>query len=171
MQNETIEYQFTKELKDAINKNIAKYPDAQKQSSILFALMETQKSVGGWLQDKHLRAVAEILEIQPIVVYEVATFYTMINLSPIGTHRINICTNISCKLKGSAKIVNYIEKYLDIKIGETTKDKKVTFSQSECLAACVGAPMMMVDDKYHENLNEDKVKTILDKLTGKASGS
>ena len=95
----------------------------------------------------------------------------MINLSPIGTHRINICTNISCKLKGSAKIVNYIEKYLDIKIGETTKDKKVTFSQSECLAACVGAPMMMVDDKYHENLNEDKVKTILDKLTGKASGS
>ena len=137
------DYILSEDLLAKIQKNLANYPSDQKQSSILFALTETQNSNGGWLGDKHLKAIAKILEIEPIKVYEVATFYSMIKLKPQGKHLLSMCTNISCKLNGAYELVKFIEEYLDIKIGQTTEDNLFTFEQAECLAACTNAPMIL----------------------------
>ena len=121
---------------------LKKYPENKKQSAVLQALMFVQRDNGGWLSEAHLNAVADYLELPPIAVYEVATFYDMYDLKPVGKNKIDVCTNISCKLCGCDKIVSHIEKRLGIKVGETTSDGRYTLKGVECLAACVGAPMM-----------------------------
>lgn len=148
-----------------IDRWLNKYPEDRKQSAVLQALMFVQRDNGGWLSEAHLNAVADYLELPPIAVYEVATFYDMYDLKPVGKTKIDVCTNISCKLCGCDKIVSHLENKLGIKIGQTTPDGRYTLKGVECLAACVGAPMMQINDlEYHEKLTPEKVDAILDQL-------
>ncbi|MFQ6021291.1 MAG: NADH-quinone oxidoreductase subunit NuoE [Acidiferrobacterales bacterium] len=155
---------LTPESRAQIDHWIVKYPPDQKQAAVMAALNIVQEQNGGWLTTDLMDAVAEYLEMPPIAVYEVASFYTMYDLKPVGRHKIYVCTNISCMLCGSDVIVQHLQKKLGIKLGGTTPDAKFTLKESECLAACAGAPMFMVDKKYYENLTPDKVDAILDKL-------
>ena len=112
-----------------------------------------------------MNAVAEYLDLPPIQVYEVATFYSMFETNPVGRHCVSVCTNISCMLRGSDEIVSHLEEKLGVKLGESTKDGRFYLKrEEECLAACCGAPMMMVDHVYHENLTPIKVDEILEQL-------
>lgn len=148
-----------------IDEWITKYPADQKQSALLQALMFVQRDNGGWLSEAHLNVVAEYLDLPRIAVYEVATFYDMYDLQPVGKRKIDVCTNISCKLRGSAEIMTHIEQRLGVKAGETTADGKFTLKGVECLAACINAPMMQIDDvNYEENLTIEKVDEIIDRL-------
>lgn len=147
-----------------IDKWVAKYPDDQKQSAVLEALKIVQEQNGGYLTTALMDAVAEYLDMEPISVYEVATFYTMYEHEPVGRHKISVCTNISCMLCGSGDVVDYLQRKLGIKMGETTPDGKFTLREVECLAACGGAPMFMIDKTYYENLTREKIDAILDNL-------
>lgn len=144
-----------------IDQWIAKYPEDQKQSAVMSALRIVQEQ-HKFLTQELMDAVAEYLDMPPIAVYEVATFYTMYEHKAHARHLINVCTNISCKLRGSQDIVNYLEDKLHIKMGEATSDGRFTLRSVECLGACVNAPMMQVDKKYHENLDHEKIDRILD---------
>ncbi|HHB93314.1 MAG TPA: NADH-quinone oxidoreductase subunit NuoE [Thioploca sp.] len=143
---------------------IAKYPEDQKQSAVMGALTVVQEFNGGWLTTELMDAVADYLDMPPIAVYEVATFYSMYELEPVGENKLCICTNISCMLRGSDEIVEHLNKKLGIQLGETTEDNKFTLKEVECLGACGGAPMMQVEDKYHENLTPDKIDKIIEQL-------
>ena len=112
-----------------------------------------------------MNAVAAYLELPTIQVYEVATFYSMFQTKPVGRHNVAICTNVSCMLRGADELVGHVEKKLGIQLGESTADGRIFLKrEEECLAACCGAPMMMVDHKYHENLTHERVDQILDEL-------
>ncbi len=112
-----------------------------------------------------MKSLAEYLQVNEIDVYEVATFYSMINTSPIGKNTISVCTNVSCMLKNSQEILEYIEKKLQTKVGNSTKDKKFFIkNEIECLAACNGAPMMQINHKNYENLTIEKVDKILEEF-------
>lgn len=144
---------------------LSRFPDDQKQSAVLGALSVAQHQNNGWLSTELMDAVAARLEMSPIAVYEVASFYSMFVTEPVGRHCIAICTNISCMLMGSDTIVEHIEKKYDIKLGESTADERIYLKvEEECLAACSGGPMMQVNHVYHTNLTPEKVDEILDKL-------
>ncbi len=147
----------------------AKYPADQKRSAILAALTAAQEQNGGWLNDGLLEAVADYLSVPLIWVKEVATFYDMYDLAPVGKHKIRLCTNISCMLSGAEKIACHLKKKLKVEFGETTKDGLFTLKEAECLAGCCGAPMMQVGLDYHEHLTEAKVDKIIDTLQNKSS--
>ena len=151
--------------KEVINEWLKKYPPDQKRSAILAALREVQHENNGYLTTELMDAVANYLGMPKIAVYEVASFYSMLETQPCGRHSISVCTNISCMLCGAYDIVDYIEKKLGIKTGESTGDGRYYLKrEEECLAACCGGPMMMVDHVYYENLTPEKVDEILDKL-------
>ena len=144
---------------------LAKFPPEQKASAVLAALTAVQDENGGALTTPLMDAVAGYLDMPRIAVYEVATFYSMFDLKPVGRHKVAICTNISCMLCGAEDIVSHVEKKLGIKLGETTRDNRITLKiEEECLAACGGGPMMVVDGYYHENLTTERVDEILDGL-------
>lgn len=144
---------------------VARYPADRKQSAVLAALREAQHENGGYLTTELMDAVADYLDMPPIAVYEVASFYSMFELKPVGRHSIAVCTNISCMLRGGEAILAHIEKKLGIRLGESTSDGKFYLKrEEECLAACCGAPMMQVDHVYHEHLTPEKVDRILDSL-------
>ena len=143
-----------------IDREIAKYPSEQKQAAVMAALTVAQ-SEHGWLSRESMEFVARTLDIPPIRVAEVATFYSMYDLEPVGKHKISVCTNVSCMLRNCDQIVRHLEKKLDIKLGGTTADGKITLKEVECLAACGGAPMMQVDDVYCENLTPARIDEIL----------
>jgi len=147
-----------------IDRWVAKYPPEQKQSAVMAALRIAQEQNDGWLTNELIEAVADYLEMAPIAAYEVATFYSMYELSPVGRHKINICTNISCMLCGSDKVVSHLEQRLGIKLGETTEDGRFTLKEVECLGACVNAPMFSIDKTYFENLTPEKIDQILEGL-------
>ena len=150
---------------EEIDRWIAKYPADQKQSAVLAACREVQHENQGYLTTELMDAIAEYLEMPAIAVYEVGSFYSMLETEKVGRNSISVCTNISCMLNGSGKIMQHIEKKLDIKEGESTEDGRYHLKQEEeCLAACCGAPMMMVNHIYHENLTPEKVDEILDNL-------
>lgn len=155
---------FTQTLREQMDTWVAKYPAGQAQSAVIPCLHILQNANDGWLTTAIMDALAEYLSMPAISVYEVATFYTMFELEPVGKHKISVCTNISCMLCGSEKIMNHIQQKLNIKPGQTTEDGLFTLKEVECLGACVGAPMMLLDRDYHEFLNEDKVDDILDEL-------
>lgn len=155
---------FTETLREQMDIWIAKYPAGQAQSAVIPCLHILQAANDGWLTTAIMDALASYLSIPAISVYEVATFYTMFELSPVGKHKISVCTNISCMLCGSEKVMQHIEKKLNIKPGQTTDDGLFTLKEVECLGACVGAPMMLVDRQYHEFLTEDKIDDILERL-------
>lgn len=144
----------------AIDQWVAKYPSEQKQSAVMAALRLVQEE-HGWLSTELMDAVAEYLDMEPISVYEVATFYTMYDLKPAGRHKISVCTNISCMLCGSSEVMRYLEKKLGVKRGEVTPDGKFMLKEVECLAACAGAPMFMIGKTFHENLTIEKIDAIL----------
>jgi NADH-quinone oxidoreductase subunit E len=146
-----------------IEKEVAKYPAEQKQSAVMAALRIAQEE-HGWLSEPLMDYVAQVLEMRPIQVYEVATFYSMYDLNPVGKHKISVCTNISCMLRGSDEVVKHLEKKLGIKMGETTADGRFTLKEVECLAACGGAPMFQIGKTYHENLTPQKIDEILASL-------
>ncbi len=151
--------------REEIDHWLEKYPADQRRSAVLAALRAAQHQNQGYLTPELMDAVSAYLGLPPIYVYEAASFYSMYELEPVGRHNISICTNISCMLCGSEDIVAHIENKLGIKIGESTPDGRIYLKQEEeCLAACCGAPMMMVDHVYYENLTPDKVDQILDAL-------
>jgi NADH-quinone oxidoreductase subunit E len=134
---------------------VSKYPEERKRSAVMGALMVAQNYNNNYLSQELMNAVSDYLQIPHIAAYEVATFYTMYNLEPVGKHVINICTNISCMLRGSEDIVKHCESKLGIKLGETTDDKLITLREVECAGACAGAPMCEVDKVYHENITPE----------------
>lgn len=144
---------------------LKKYPADRKQSAVLAALREAQHQNQGYLTSELMDAVAGYLDMPKIAVYEVASFYSMFETRPVGRHSISVCTNISCMLMGADDIVGHIERKLGIKTGQSTADGRFFIKrEEECLAACCGGPMMMVDHKYHEKLTPDRVDAILDSL-------
>ena len=147
-----------------IDRWITRYPVEQKRSGVMQALMFAQEENNGWLTPELMDAVADYLDMPRIAVYEVASFYTMYNLEPVGRHVIHVCTNISCMLNGAEDILAHIKQRLQIELNETTTDGKFTLKEAECLAACVSAPMFQINKKYYEHLNQDKVDTILNEL-------
>jgi len=145
----------------------AKFPEGieGRRSAVIQALVAVQHQNGGYLTEELMDAVADYLELPPVWVYEVASFYSMLETKPVGRNSISICTNISCMLCGADKVVNYVEDKLGIKMGETTQDGRIFLKiEEECVAACTGAPMMVVNGHYHENLTEEKIDQILDGL-------
>lgn len=155
---------LSQQARKKIDASLKKYPDDHKESAVLDALMIVQAENNGWLTEALMNAVADYLEMPRIAVYEVATFYSMFELKPVGKYKLEVCTNISCMLCGSNKIVNHLERRLNVKLGETTHDGKFSLRGVECLGACGGAPMMMIGDQYHENLTPEKIEKILEEL-------
>tara|TARA_B100001741_G_scaffold141581_1_gene116944 strand:+ start:762 stop:1244 length:483 start_codon:yes stop_codon:yes gene_type:complete len=142
-----------------------KFPEGRQRSAIIEALHLVQHKNEGYLTPELLGEVAEVLDVPAMYVYEVATFYSMFSTKPVGRNNVAICTNISCMLRGADAVVDHVEKKLEIKIGESTSDGRIYLKkEEECLAACCGAPMMMVNHEYHENLTPEKIDEILDKL-------
>ena len=155
---------LTTDSRAEIDRWIAKYPAEQKQSAVMAALRIAQEQNGGWLTDELIQAVAAYLEMDTIAAYEVATFYSMYERSPVGRHKICVCTNISCMLCGSDQVVEHLEKRLGIKMGETTEDGRFTLKEVECLGACVNAPMFELNKSYFEKLTPESIDAILDGL-------
>lgn len=155
---------ITPEARVEIDRWIAKYPPEYKKSAVMAALRIVQDVNGGWLTNDLMDAVAEYLEMEPIAVYEVGTFYSMYQLEPIGRHKVSVCTNISCMLCGAEEVVAHLQKRLGVKLGETTADKKFTLKEAECLGACGGAPMFQIGRTYYENLTPEKIDAILSKF-------
>jgi NADH-quinone oxidoreductase subunit E len=150
---------------EEIDRWTAKFPEGKNRSAVISGLHAVQHDNGGFLTAELMNAVADYMGLPTIYVYEVATFYSMFQTNPVGRHNVAICTNISCMLRGADDIVEHVEAKLGVKLGESTEDGRIFLKQEEeCLAACCGAPMMMVDHKYHENLSKEKVDEILDAL-------
>ena len=158
---DTIEYYLSESLKDKIDKEAAKYPS--RRAAVKSALRYCQEE-SGWISKDIVNAVAEFLGLESIEVYEVATFYDMFYTEPVGRHQIRVCTNVSCMLRGSEIIVNYLQDKLGIKFGETSSDGRITLFEAECLGACGAAPMMICGNEYVENLTTEKLDTFLDQL-------
>ena len=157
--------QLTERIKGKIDTWVAKFPIGKQRSAIIGSLHAVQEHNQGYLTPELMDAVADYLDLPRIYIYEVATFYSMFQTEPVGRNEIAICTNISCMLSGSDDIVQHIENRLNIKLGESTKDGNIFLKrEEECLAACTGAPMMMVNHQYIENLDIEKVNEILEKL-------
>jgi NADH-quinone oxidoreductase subunit E len=150
-------------VREEIDHWVAKFPEGRQRSAIIGALHAAQHENHGYLTPEIMNAVADYLKLPPIQVYEVATFYSMFETKPVGRHSVSVCTNISCMLRGAEEIVKHVEQRLGIKTGESTKDGKFYLKQEEeCLAACCGAPMMMIDHVNHENLTPRKIDEALD---------
>jgi NADH-quinone oxidoreductase subunit E len=156
---------LSEHVREELDHWIAKFPPGRERSAVLAGLRAAQHENGGFLTVELMDAVAAYLNLPPIQVYEVASFYSMFETKPCGRHHVSVCTNISCMLCGADDIVAHVERKLGIRVGESTPDGRIFLKkEEECLAACVGAPMMMVDHVYHENLTPDKVDRILDEL-------
>jgi NADH-quinone oxidoreductase subunit E len=148
-----------------IDQWVAKFPPGRQRSATIAALRAAQEQNQGYLTPELMNAVAEYLKLPPIQVYEVASFYSMFELHPCGRHHVSICTNISCMLRGAEALVAHAERKLGIRLGESTPDGRILLKrEEECLAACTGAPMLMVDHVFHEYLTPAKLDHILDEL-------
>jgi len=151
--------------REHIDQWVAKFPPERKRSALIQGLFAAQEQNGGHLTDELITAVAKYLDLPAVWAYEVASFYSMFETSPVGRNNVAICTNISCWLNGAEDIVRHCENKLGIKLGESTPDGRIYLKcEEECLAACCGAPMMVVNGHYHENLSTDDVDGILDGL-------
>jgi len=156
---------LSEHVRSEIDRWTERFPADRQRSAVIGALHAVQHENNGYLTLDQMNAVAEYLDLPPIQVYEVATFYSMFQTRPVGRHNVAICTNVSCMLRGAEEIVAHVERKLGVKLGESTADGRIYLKrEEECLAACCGAPMMMVDHKYHENLTVAEVDRILDGL-------
>jgi len=153
--------EFSEKTKKAVEEIVARYP--RKEAAILPVLHLAQQEFG-CISSEEEKLVAELLEVKPIKVREVVTFYTMLNREPLGKYHIQVCSNLSCSLLGAENMIDYLKKKLGIEVGETTQDKKFTLSTVECLGACEQAPCMMVNFDYYGYLDEKKIDEILNSL-------
>lgn len=152
-------------VREEIDQWVARFPAGRQRSAVLAALRAAQHENDGYLTPELMDGIAAYLELPPVQVYEVATFYSMFETEPCGRHHVSVCTNVSCMLRGADELLRHVEKKLGIKVGESTPDGRIFLKQEEeCLAACCGAPMMMVDHVYHENLTPEKIDEILEGL-------
>lgn len=152
-------------VKQEIDHWLSKYPEEQRRSAIVPALTLVQEQNQGWLSQEAMTAVADYLQVPAIYVYELATFYDMYELKPMGKHKIAVCTNLSCQLRGSEEIVAHLKKRLGVGLGETTADGQISLRSAECLADCDNAPMCQVDDKKcHGHLTPDSIDKLLEEL-------
>lgn len=158
-----MEVKFSNETLALVNKIMKRYPEGKQKSALLPVLHLAQSEFDGWLSTPVMDYVASLLSIKPIEVYEVASFYSMYNLEPVGKCLIEVCQTGPCWLRGSDDIVEHLEKKLGIKNGETTPDGMFTLKTVECLGSCGTAPMLQCGADYHENLDNDKVDTLLEK--------
>lgn len=151
--------------REEIDRWLARYPSDRAQSAVLAALRTVQHENQGYLTRELMDAVAHYLDLPCMAVYEVASFYSMLELEPVARHSVSICTNVSCMLRGSSEIVEHIEGRLGVSIGESTPDGRIYLKrEEECLAACCGGPVMQVDHVYHDRLTPERVDVILDSL-------
>ena len=148
-----------------LDKWVARFPEGRERSAIIAGLHAAQHENHGFLSPELMDGVAAYLDVPRIQVYEIASFYSMFETKPVGRHSVSVCTNVSCMLRGGDELLEHIETRLGIKTGESTPDGRIFLKrEEECLAACCGAPMMMVDHRYHENLTAERVDEILDSL-------
>ena len=158
-------FEFSEENQKKFKSIFAKYPKGREASAMMPLLDLAQRQHDGWIPHAAMDHIAEILNVPPIRVYEVATFYTMYNLTPVGENHLQVCTNLPCWLRGSDKIMSTCKKKLGIEVGETTADGKFTLRESECLGACANAPVCMVDNnRYYEDLTPEKMLLLLQEL-------
>jgi len=151
--------------REEIDRWVAKFPPGRQRSAVLSALRAAQEQNHGFLTPELMDAVAKHLQLPPIQVYEVASFYSMFETRPCGRHHVSVCTNISCMLRGGQELEAHVERKLGIRTGQSTPDGRIFLKrEEECLAACTGAPMMMVDHVYYEHLTPETVDQILDAL-------
>lgn len=157
-------FAFTPENQEKARQIIARYPEGREASAVMPLLDLAQRQHDNWLPRAAMDHVAEMVGIAPMRVYEVATFYTMYNLRPVGKHHVQVCTNISCLLRGSDEVLHACKNRLGIDVGETTEDGQFSLSEVECLGACVNAPMMQINDDYYEDLDAGTTEAVLDAL-------
>jgi NADH-quinone oxidoreductase subunit E len=160
---------FSEEKLNKVKEIIARYPQGRQKSALIPVLHLAQEAFDGWLSTETMDYVASLLQITPIEVYEVATFYSMFNLQPVGKHVFEVCQTGPCMLRGSDNIIDYIKKKLDISVGQTTKDGLFTLKAVECLGACGYAPMMQLGKHYKEHLTPEKVDAIIDECRANAN--
>jgi NADH-quinone oxidoreductase subunit E len=156
---------LTEQTQKTIDHWVSKFPQDKKRSALIQALIAAQEQNGGWITRELTEAVAQYLELPAVWAHEVVSFYSMFFTEPVGRHKVNICTNISCWLNGAEGMLAHAEEKLGVKLGETTGDGRITLvREEECLAGCCGAPMAVVDGHYHEKLDMQKLDAILDGL-------
>ena len=163
--------EFSREKLDKIHELINRYPQGKQKSALLPVLHIAQQESGGWLDVSTMDYVASLFNIQPIEVYEVATFYSMYNLKPVGKYVFEVCHTGPCMVNGSDNIVDYIQQKLNIGVGETTADGLFTLKTVECLGACGYAPMMQFGKTYREHLTKEKVDTIIEECVKNAAAN
>jgi NADH-quinone oxidoreductase subunit E len=161
--------QFSEKKLSLVNEMLQRYPAGKQKSALLPVLHIAQEEFGGWLSVEAMDYVASLLDIQPIEVYEVATFYSMYNLKPVGKFVFEVCQTGPCMLNGSDQIIDYIKQKLNIKVGETTDDGLFTLKTVECLGACGYAPMMQFGKTYREHLTKEKVDKIIEECRTNAA--
>ena len=161
--------EFSKDKLDKVNEIVSRYPAGKHKSALLPVLHLAQEEFGGWLDVPVMDYVAGLLHIEPIEVYEVASFYSMYNLKPVGRYIFEVCQTGPCMVNGSDEIINYIKEKLGIGVGETTADRMFTLKTVECLGACGYAPMMQLGKNYREHLTKEKVDAIIEECRGAAS--
>ncbi len=164
-------YLFPPEKLAKVQEIISRYPEGKQKSAILPILHMAQDQFGGWLSPEAMDYVAELLNILPVEVYEVATFYSMYNLKPVGKYIFEVCQTGPCMINGSDEIIQYIKDKLMIKVGETTSDGMFTLKTVECLGACGYAPMMQLGKFYREHLTKDKVDSIIEECRKTAAAN
>ena len=158
-------YELSTHAKQEIEQWKARFPKDRQRSAVISALHTVQHENRGFVTAEQMNAIADYLELPTIQVYEVATFYSMFQTKEVGRNEVAICTNVACMLRGADDLVDHVEMKLGVKLGESTEDGKVFLKrEEECIAACCGAPAMMVNHKYYENLTADMVDEILDGL-------
>ena len=162
---------FSEQQLNKVNEIIGRYPEEKQKSAILPVLHIAQQQGGGWLDVPAMDYVASLLNIKPIEVYEVATFYSMLNTKPVGRYVFEVCQTGPCMLNGSDEIIEYIQEKLSIKKGETTADGLFTLKVVECLGACGYAPMMQFGKTYREHLTKEKVDSIIEECINKAAAA
>ncbi len=159
---------FSEEKLNKVKEVIARYPEGKQKSALIPVLHMAQDEFGGWLDTPVMDYVAGLLDILPIEVYEVATFYTMFNMKPVGKHVLEVCRTGPCMVSGCDDIIEYIKQKLGINEGETTPDGLFTLKPAECLGACGYAPMMQLGKTYREHLTKEKVDKLIDELRAQA---
>jgi NADH dehydrogenase (ubiquinone) flavoprotein 2 len=157
-------FAFTSENQRTIETVLKKYPAGRQASAILPVLDLAQRQCGGWLPQSAMEAAARLLQMPVIQVYEIASFYTMFNLKPVGKHHIQLCRTTPCWLRGSAEILAVCQSHLNIKPGEVTSDGKFSLQEVECLGACINAPVVQINDDYFEDLTQESMGEILQNL-------
>ena len=157
-------FEFSSASLEAAKIIIAKYPKGKQQSAVMALLYIVQKQNSNWIPLVAMKYVAKFLEMPYIKVYEVATFYTMYNLAPVGKHFIQVCTTTPCMIRGAYKLVEACKEKISKKENELSENKSCSWVEVECLGACVNAPMMQINDDYYEDLNKENTLKILDKI-------